>query len=108
VSNEFKFFFVNEIYNCVKVLDMSTIRLIKFAQFVDDPLTSPSAKVTNDKLICSGIEGTFIFDFWYDSKYTPLLAVSVDQFGRDIKIDLRNQRLIPLPWSKGLMIDEVN
>jgi hypothetical protein len=80
------------------MLDMSSIRLIKFAQFVDN----------QDKLICSGIEGTFIFDFNYKSKYSPLLAVSVDSYGRYIKIDLRNQILIEIPWSKGLIVDEIN
>jgi hypothetical protein len=98
VSNEFKMFFVNEIYNLVCSLDMSAIRLIKFAKFYDQ----------EDKLVVSGIEGTFVFDFHYRGKYSPLLAVSVDSEGRYIKIDLRNQRLIEITWSKGLFLDEEN
>jgi len=98
VSNEFKMFFVNEIYNLVCALDMSSIRLIKFAKFYDQ----------EDKLVVSGIEGTFVFDFHYRGKYSPLLAVSVDSEGRYIKIDLRNQKLIEISWSKGLFLDEEN
>jgi hypothetical protein len=37
------------------MLDMSTIRLVKFAEFYD----------AQSKLIVGGIEGTFIFDFSY-------------------------------------------
>jgi hypothetical protein len=59
-------------------------------------------------LVVSGIEGTFVFDFLYRGKYSPLLAVSVDSEGRYIKIDLRNQKLIEISWSKGLFLDEEN
>lgn len=61
VSNEFKMYFVNELYHTIRMLDMSSIRLVKYAEFYDP----------KDLLIVSGIEGTFIFDFHYVAKYTP-------------------------------------
>jgi len=35
VSNEFKMYFVNELYHTIKMLDMSSIRLVKYAKFYD-------------------------------------------------------------------------
>jgi hypothetical protein len=40
---------------------MSTIRLVNFAEFHD----------SKDKLITAGIDGVFIFDFYYKGKYDP-------------------------------------
>ena len=54
-------YLVNELYHTIRMLDMSSIRLVKYAEFYDP----------KDLLIVSGIEGTFIFDFHYVAKYTP-------------------------------------
>jgi len=68
VSNEFKFIFVNELHKIIATLDMSHIRLINFAYFND----------SEDTLIVSGVDGTFLFNFNYTGKYNPKLAAQVD------------------------------
>lgn len=47
---------------------MSHIRLINFAYFND----------SEDTLIVSGVDGTFLFNFNYTGKYNPKLAAQVD------------------------------
>jgi len=42
-------------------MDMSSIRLVNFAQFYDK----------ESKLITAGIDGVFIFDVDYHGKYDP-------------------------------------
>ena len=64
VSTEFKFIFINELNNVVATLDMSHVRLVNYAIFND----------SQDQLITAGIDGVFIFDFIYESKYSPKLA----------------------------------
>lgn len=47
--------FINETYNIVRQIDMSSIRLVSFASFYDK----------ESKLITAGIDGVFIFDIHY-------------------------------------------
>ena len=61
---------------------MSQIRLVNFAEFYDP----------KDLLITAGINGVFIFNFDYRSKYNPKLAAQVDMKGRYIKINIINQQ----------------
>lgn len=68
VTADFKLHFLNEILKVVDQLDMSSIRLVNFAEFRDE----------EDKLITAGIDGVFIFHFNYQSKYTPALAAQID------------------------------
>ncbi len=42
-------------------MDLSSIRLVNFAEFMDQ----------ESKLITAGIDGIFIFDFEYKGKYDP-------------------------------------
>ena len=56
--------FLNEKLKVVDSIDMSAIRLVNFAYFVDKEA----------RLVTAGIDGVFIFDFNYISKYAPLLA----------------------------------
>lgn len=60
---------------------MSSIRLVSHAEFYD----------VKDLLITAGINGVFIFNFDYQSKYNPKLAAQVDMKGRYIKINIINQ-----------------
>jgi hypothetical protein len=55
ISSDFKIIFLNESYYLIKIIDMSAIRLVQAAHFIDD----------QDKLITSGIDGVFIFDVKY-------------------------------------------
>lgn len=43
---------------------MSSVRLVKFARFLDD----------KDILVLAGIEGVYYFKFHYKGKYNPKLA----------------------------------
>lgn len=61
ISKDFKFVFINELYNVVDITDMSEIRLVSNAYFHDDA----------DELIVSGINGAFVFDFQYEGSYQP-------------------------------------
>jgi hypothetical protein len=76
---------------------MSQIRLVNFAEFYD----------AKDLLITAGINGVFIFNFDYQSKYNPKLAAQVDTKGRYIKINLLNQQPLEkmLDWCDGLKLD---
>jgi WD40 repeat protein len=82
---------------------MSSIRLVNFAEFNDK----------DNQLIVGGINGVFVYDFNYKSKYSPQLAATIDQEGKHITIALDNQQ--PLDknyslcrWVKGLKIDHKN
>ena len=64
ITADFKMHFLNELLKIVDSIDMSAIRLVNFAYFIDK----------EDRLVTAGIDGVFIFDFKYQSKYAPLLA----------------------------------
>jgi WD40 repeat protein len=84
----------------VKELDMSSIRLVSLAEFHD----------ADGKLVTSGIDGTFLFDFDYRGKYDPHHAAIIDPEGKSIDIALRNK--LPMEkmvlWAKGLRVDAKN
>lgn len=62
VTNDFKMIFLNEALYVIKIMDMSSIRLVSFAMFYDE----------KNKLITAGIDGVFMFDFCYNGKYSPI------------------------------------
>jgi hypothetical protein len=100
VTADCKMHFLNELLRVVDSIDMSGIRLVNFAHFIDK----------DDRLVTAGIEGVFIFDVKYVSKYAPLLAAQIDQEGRHISVRLENS--MPLEkmciWVKGLVVDAKN
>lgn len=56
VTSDFKFIFMNELYNIVKpAIEMKQIRLVNFVEFYDE----------KDLMITAGNEGVFIFKFDY-------------------------------------------
>ena len=59
---------------------MSSIRLVNIAQFNDK----------DNQLIVGGINGVFVYDLNYKSKYSPKLAASIDQEGKHITLKLEN------------------
>lgn len=75
---------MNEIYNIVKQIEMSSIRLINNVQFYDQ----------ESKLIAAGVEGAFVFDFQYQGKYDPAISAQIDQEGKSIDIELRNKVIL--------------
>ncbi|CDW84829.1 UNKNOWN [Stylonychia lemnae] len=75
-------------------MDMSSIRLVNFAQFYD----------AESKLITAGIDGVFIFDVHYHGKYDPQQAAQIDPEGRSIRMTLEGMPI----WAKGMKIDEEN
>lgn len=85
MSTEFKLIFINEKCVHIKTIDVSAIRLVKFAYFDDHHENDE-----DDKLICAGIDGVFIFDFIYKGKYKPKLAAQIGQADM-IKIELLNK-----------------
>lgn len=80
VTADFRMFFINENLNVVQMIDMSSIRLVNFAVFNDK----------DDQLIVGGINGVFVYDFNYKSKYSPQLAATIDVEGKHISIQLDN------------------
>jgi WD40 repeat protein len=104
VSTEFKLIFLNEFCKHVRTIDLSVIRLVNFIYFDDRHELDK-----DDRLVCSGIDGTFIFDFVYKSKYNPKLSATMGQ-QQQIKVDLRRQQPLEqmLKWNKGMRIDETN
>lgn len=100
ITADFKMHFLNELLKVVDSIDMSAIRLVNFAYFIDK----------DDRLVTAGIDGVFIFDFRYISKYAPLLSAQIDQEGRHITVKLENK--MPLEkmciWVKGLAVDAKN
>ena len=62
-------------------MDLSSIRLVNFAEFMDQ----------ESKVITAGIDGIFIFDFEYKGKYDPQHAAIIDPEGKSIEIALRNR-----------------
>lgn len=62
VTSDFKFVFMNELYNVIKPsLEMSHLRLVTHLHFYDE----------KDLLITAGNEGVYIFKFKYEGKYNP-------------------------------------
>ena len=59
---------------------MSSIRLVNITQFNDK----------DNQLIVGGINGVFVYDLNYKSKYSPKLAASIDQEGKHITLKLEN------------------
>ena len=80
ISTDFKFIFLNEIFNVIDQCDMSDIRLVSHAYFHDE----------QDLLITGGVNGVFLFKFQYTGNYKPILAAKVDIHGNHIKINLVN------------------
>jgi hypothetical protein len=96
--------FMNEHCDPIRTIDISAIRLVNYVYFDDSHLND-----SDDKLICAGIDGSFIFDFVYKGKYKPKLAAQIGQW-QQIKIDLLNKQMLinSFPWVKGMRIDEKN
>ena len=87
VSSEFKMLFMNEkgyVVNGGNPIDMSAIRLVNFVIFDD----------RKSYCIVGGIDGVFIFNFVYKSKYEPKLASQVDPKGIHIKVSLENPCMV--------------
>lgn len=61
VTADFRMFFINENLFVVQQIEMFNIRLVNYALFNDK----------DDKLIVGGINGVFVYDFVYKSKYSP-------------------------------------
>ena len=76
VTADFRMFFINENLFVVQVADMSNIRLVNYAVFNDK----------DSQLIVGGINGVFVYDFNYKSKYSPQMAATIDQEGKHINI----------------------
>jgi hypothetical protein len=69
VTSDFKFIFMNELYNIVgnqngQPIDMPDLALVEQAIFVDQC----------DLLITGGKRGVYIHKFAYEGKYEPKLA----------------------------------
>jgi hypothetical protein len=96
--------FLNEHCKLIKTIDIQAIRLVNFVYFDD-----LHEKNEDDRLICAGIDGTFMFDFVYQGKYNPKLAAQIGQW-QHIKIELHNKQPIRrfFPWVKGMRVDEQN
>lgn len=67
----------------------------------------------DDKLIMTGIRGAFIYDFVYDSKYSPSLAAQIDKEGKYISIRIENLKMLEkietmCLWVKGVKLDTKN
>lgn len=54
---------------------------MSFAEFND----------VDSKFITAGIDGIFLFDFVYKSKYDPQTAAAIDPEGKTIEISLKNK-----------------
>ena len=81
VTADFRMFFMNENLFVVTTIDMSNIRLINYVVFNDK----------NSQLIVGGINGVFVYEINYKSKYSPQLAAAIDTEGKHITVQLDNQ-----------------
>ena len=61
-------------------------------------------------MVTAGIEGVFIHNLKYTSKYKPKTAAQIDTTGQYIKIELTRRFPVEkmLPWVKGMNVDLKN